>query len=618
MDEWDFNSIRLIERLGAGGGGTTWRAERVGPDGFDVQMALVVKFPNVHEPDKRRRNCNSLRDEVSCLSRLRHGNVIRLLHWGFAPHPDEAHQAGAQPVPYAVLEYGGVPLSRLIRGGVRLEPAIAAYVALQMAAGLAHAHRRGIIHRDIKPPNVLVDEEGTIRLIDLGIAKADNRVQTTQQGLIKGTPEYFAPEQIACENIDARSDQFSLGVLLWELLTGRPVWKHPKQAPEMIWANAVMKAIQSEPTPRLEDQVRYVPQGLAAVLYRLLQKKPEDRFANMDEVWDVLAPFALASGVLRRELGRQAFADMTRSAAPQPAGEELVSFDVGSSKAALSGSTFWSTDDSLVSIRPAPNATSAETSGDSESAQYARSRSSAQYSWEHPDAAAEAGRALVPRVVRNTPSPSTEQHVITQDIQRPLAPVPTRPRRKVVAWAAATLGLIGTGVIVATTFSGDFDRTSQGANASSKNGAPTEPKRNPPMAPGPTDTSGTGTSDWVNAPVTQTAPATVAAAAAPSAPTSSGTRRSRNGRNDSKADRDATSPEGLASLRVAVLPRGAFVSIDNQPAIPAPAEFQELTPGTHTVRAGEERARLTKEQKVDLAPGQNLKIQIFLSNPFAK
>ncbi len=184
-----------------------------------------------------------------------------------------AAKAQPQRIPDAEL----VALNRPQRVG-RLTDAV-----LQLCQALAYIHAHGLIHRDLKPTNVMVDEDHIVRLMDFGLAKylADD-TGVTANGRLVGTFRYMAPEQILGEAIDARADLYSLGVILYELLAGRPPFD--ARTPYDLW----QKVLETEP-PSLFSLNPHVEPQLARVAHRLIRKEPEDRLRTAEEVYEALA-----------------------------------------------------------------------------------------------------------------------------------------------------------------------------------------------------------------------------------------------------------------------------------------------------------------------------------------
>ena len=154
---------------------------------------------------------------------------------------------------------------------------------LQVCEALAYIHAHGLVHRDLKPSNIMVDEDRQVRLMDFGLAKflADD-ASMTLEGRLVGTFHYMPPEQILGEPLDGRADLYSLGVVLYELLTGRPPFD--ARSPVNLWH----KVLETEPPPLLALNQRGDPQ-LARVAHRLLRKEPDDRFQTAEEVYEALS-----------------------------------------------------------------------------------------------------------------------------------------------------------------------------------------------------------------------------------------------------------------------------------------------------------------------------------------
>lgn len=197
---------RLVERLGAGTYGEVWR-------GVHTQdPALVVAVKLIHPAHLTNPAfVYSLKAECRLLARLNHPNIV-----GFR---DLVLTAAHPPAMVMELVSGGSLEQRL---GTGPQP-VAAVVAMlsAMLEGLAHAHEEGVVHRDIKPGNVLLDARGRIRLVDFGIARAADGGQATQTGAIKGTLDYLAPEVFKGERAGPAADIYAVGLIAWELLTGR-------------------------------------------------------------------------------------------------------------------------------------------------------------------------------------------------------------------------------------------------------------------------------------------------------------------------------------------------------------------------------------------------------------
>jgi eukaryotic-like serine/threonine-protein kinase len=188
------------------------------------------------------------------------------------------------PVPHLVMEFvEGQNLDALIRQGGRLETREVLRIGTQVAGGLAAAHKQGLVHRDVKPANILL-ENGVqrVKLTDFGLARAADDASLTQSGLIAGTPLYMAPEQAAGDQVGPRADLFSLGSVLYEMCTGRPAFR-------AATAVAVIRRV-CDDTPRPVRELNPdVPEPLARLIGRLHAKNPADRPASAAEVADLMA-----------------------------------------------------------------------------------------------------------------------------------------------------------------------------------------------------------------------------------------------------------------------------------------------------------------------------------------
>lgn len=197
----------------------------------------------------------------------------------------------ADGVPYIAMErLEGKPLDEILadEGRITVERALA--LGAQVADALAYAHRQGVVHRDIKPSNILVCDRGrTAKLLDFGIARIDGRdgaraeqdAQCTLAGQIMGTPRYMSPEQAMGLPVDARTDLFSLGAVLYEMVTGKPAF------PGTGLATLAIQIAQQDPTA-IESHVRDCPRGLRFIIGKLLAKKPGDRFADTGQLHKAL------------------------------------------------------------------------------------------------------------------------------------------------------------------------------------------------------------------------------------------------------------------------------------------------------------------------------------------
>ena len=245
---------------------------------LDRPVALKVLFP---ELSVDRAFVERFRREAKAAANLTHPNIVSIYDWG-----------QGENTYFIVMEYvDGRTLSSILRDGP-LDPARAAGIGADVAAALDFAHRRGVIHRDVKPGNVLINNSGQVKVADFGIARAIGTSEDlTQTGSVMGTATYFSPEQAQGYGVDPRSDVYSLGVVLYEMATGRAPFTG--DSPVSIAYKHVKEAV---PVPRSVNPA--VPAAFEAIVLKCLEKQPENRYQTAEDLRADLIRFANGQPVI--------------------------------------------------------------------------------------------------------------------------------------------------------------------------------------------------------------------------------------------------------------------------------------------------------------------------------
>jgi serine/threonine protein kinase len=264
--------FKILALIAKGGMGRVYRAEQ-SPLGRIVALKVLhPTYSGEEDPEFSRR----FTLEASVVSRLKHPNTVTVYDYGQT----------AEGVLFMAMELlEGRTLHRLLRDEGALDPARATHIALQIARSLREAHGQGVIHRDLKPANVFLihhdDDSDFVKVLDFGLVKNLDEAEgesLTKTGLFMGSPKYMAPEQIRGDRCTPATDVYALGVMLFEMLTGKVPFERTNSANLLLaHVNDAVPAMQ-QVNPLIQ-----VPQALEEIVYRSLAKAPEERFQSMDE-----------------------------------------------------------------------------------------------------------------------------------------------------------------------------------------------------------------------------------------------------------------------------------------------------------------------------------------------
>ena len=251
----------IIEELGRGGMGKVFKV-------YDHKISEVIALKLIRpEISINSKAIERFKNELKCTRKIAHRNICRMYDLG-----------SEEFFHYITMEYvPGEDLKRFIRRAGSLTSGKAIYIARQVAEGLAEAHRLGVVHRDLKPQNIMIDQDGNAKIMDFGIARFADTERMTGSGVMIGTPEYMSPEQAELAEVDKRADIYSLGVVLYEMVSGRVPFEG--ETPLSI----AMKH-KTETAKNVREINAQVSSGLAAVISRCMEKSPADRYQSAEEL----------------------------------------------------------------------------------------------------------------------------------------------------------------------------------------------------------------------------------------------------------------------------------------------------------------------------------------------
>jgi serine/threonine protein kinase len=315
--------FQILEKVGTGGMGSVYKASQ-------PAMNRMVAIKILHPKLAGRKDLTSrFRREARAMSQLSHPNTVKVFMYG------ELEDDGSLYIVMEMLE--GRNLNQTVRKGGPLPLERAIPILVQVCGALQEAHDLGIVHRDLKPENIFLCTQGGMvdypKVLDFGLAKVTERqmqpgsVILTQEGMVFGTPEFMSPEQAQGKTLDARSDIYSLAVILYEVLTG----KLPFSARTPM--EYIQKHVMEQAIP-LNQRVpeRKFPEGLEIVLTKALAKKPDERYQSAAEFGEALRSYGGAAAAALpaiRVAGPHAVVERALSPAPPPAVPEKSNGSLG-------------------------------------------------------------------------------------------------------------------------------------------------------------------------------------------------------------------------------------------------------------------------------------------------
>ncbi|MDC1142605.1 serine/threonine-protein kinase [Planctomycetota bacterium] len=268
----DTNSFKLVNKIAEGGMGAVWEAIQIGAEGFEKRMAIKTILEDFSTNDEF---VEMFIGEAKLVSDLIHQHIVQIYQLG---------RVNKQC--YMAMEYvRGVNLEQFIdrhhQHKKRCPTELCVYIASRIAHALEYAHKKrnaegellGVVHRDVSPKNIMIDSEGVCKLTDFGIAKARNLMKDKEGDVLMGKVQYMSPEQAAFEQTDGRSDIFSLGVCLYELLAGRNIFSDEDTL-------VCLENIQKKPIPPISHYNPNVDADLQKVLDKMLERDKSKRYQD--------------------------------------------------------------------------------------------------------------------------------------------------------------------------------------------------------------------------------------------------------------------------------------------------------------------------------------------------
>ncbi len=280
---------RVVEKLESGGMAEVFRAESEGLQGFRKQVAIKRVLPHL---SSKKKFISMFLDEARLSAQLSHSNCVQVFDIGVG---DNAF--------FIVMEFvDGANLKSIAdhikKSGQDFPVEHAVYLCLELCKGLSYAHEltdpQGvplhIVHRDMSPPNVLVTKHGEVKIVDFGLAKANSQLEKSEPGIIKGKFSYLSPEAAMGQEVDARTDVFAVGIILWELLAGQRLFLGDTDF-------QTVKRVQAAQVPSISSINKRVPQDLEKIMNRALARDPQVRYTTARQLGLDLSKFLFRFGV---------------------------------------------------------------------------------------------------------------------------------------------------------------------------------------------------------------------------------------------------------------------------------------------------------------------------------
>ncbi|RKX68683.1 hypothetical protein DRP53_10250 [candidate division WOR-3 bacterium] len=258
----EIRNFRLGELIATGGMAAIYKGVQIS---LNRPVAIKILHPHLARDENF---ILRFEREAKAAASLQHENIISIIDFG---------KEGDRY--FLAMEYvDGPSLKELLESGV-IPIEIALYILNEILKGIDYAHEKGVIHRDLKPGNILIDKRGSVKIGDFGLAKAQDTATVTVTGSIVGTPAYMSPEQASGAMVDSRSDLFSIGVIGYEMITGA------KPFPGETYSMVINNLISKEPKP-ISSYLEHIPRRMESIIHRLLRKDPDQRYQKASEVID--------------------------------------------------------------------------------------------------------------------------------------------------------------------------------------------------------------------------------------------------------------------------------------------------------------------------------------------